>query len=141
MENEIAQLKTNTRQTLELINNISEENRNTIKKMNDSFIDFNADLLGKFRLSSKNMCKTKSSWKQGYICSAYSRISIEYGNVRTYRFLINSEGIEVQPVYSCVPVMKRNILTRSKPGLSSFLHSDSHRLLHHLKQHTEIYRI
>ena len=84
--------------------------------MNDSFIDFNADLLGKFRISSKNMCKVKSSWKQGYIWSAYSRISIEYGNVRTYRFLINSEGIEVQPVYSCVPVMKRNILTRSKPG-------------------------
>ena len=76
MENEIAQLKTNTRQTLELINNISEENRNTIKKMNDSFIDFNADLLGKFRLSSKSMCKVKSSWKQGYIWSAYSRISI-----------------------------------------------------------------
>ena len=47
---------------------------NTMNKMNNSFIDFNADLFGKFRLSSKNMYNVKNSWIQGFIWSAYCRI-------------------------------------------------------------------
>ena len=59
LENEIAQLKINKSQKLESSSNVSVENMNEIKKMEDSVTDINAKLFGKFNPNRKKTCNAQ----------------------------------------------------------------------------------
>ena len=61
LENEIAQLKINKSQKLESSSNVSVENMNEIKKMEDSVTDINAKLFGKFNTNRKKHVMLKNT--------------------------------------------------------------------------------
>ena len=61
LENEIAQLKMNKSQKLESSSNVSVENANEIKKMENSITDINAKLFGKFTSSRTKLAMLKNT--------------------------------------------------------------------------------
>ena len=61
LENEIAQLKMNKSQKLESSSNVSVENANEIKKMENSITDINAKLFGKFTSSRTKLEMLKNT--------------------------------------------------------------------------------
>ena len=61
LENEIAQLKMNKSQKLESSSNVSVENANEIKKMENSITDINAKLFGKFTSSRTKLAMPKNT--------------------------------------------------------------------------------
>ena len=61
LENEIVQLKMNKSQKLESSSNVSVENTNEIKKMENSIIDINAKLFGKFTSSRTKLAMLENT--------------------------------------------------------------------------------
>ena len=61
LENEIAQLKINKSQKLESSSNVSVENTNEIKKLNNSITDTDANLSGKFNPSRRKHVMLKNT--------------------------------------------------------------------------------
>ena len=82
LENEIVQLKATKSQTLESINNASVENMDEIKKINNSFTNFQIDLFRKFKSGSK-----PDSRLQYFTLSTYSSKWTEYGNIQAKLYL------------------------------------------------------